>query len=271
MHSGLRRRTTARPRGSKSLRTGTQAGDGVTDRAVVHSSSYSSRNCLGTLIPSTGWRPSSACSGCCGSRRALLDLQLIVATLIRSVPEVFNVIALMSIVFCVYGVAGYRLFREFDPNHWRTLGISLVSLFRVATLEDWTAIMYAALEHHRWAWAYFVSFVVVETFVVLNLFVAVVVNSLDEAKHDRLREIAVRPPHAELRAELPLLREALERLQERGERDLRTERLPIRPDRLNLSCRYRLLAATAATAGPDAAVVVDGLMVSPGLLDVVVS
>ena len=150
---------------------------------------------------------------------ALPDLQLIVATLIRSVPGMFNVLALMSIVFYVYGVAGYHLFREFDPNHWRTLGISLLSLFRIATLEDWTDIMYAALEHHWWAWAYFVSFVVVETFVVLNLFVAVVINSLDEAKHDRLREIAVPPTHGELLAELSLMREALERLQERLERD----------------------------------------------------
>ena len=149
---------------------------------------------------------------------ALPELQLIVATLIRSVPGMFNVLALMSIVFYVYGVAGYHLFREFDPNHWRTLGISLLSLFRIATLADWTDIMYAALEHHWWAWAYFVSFVVVETFVVLNLFVAVVINSLDEAKHDRLQEIAAPPTQSELLAELSRTREALGRLQERLER-----------------------------------------------------
>ena len=92
---------------------------------------------------------------------ALPGLRLIVATLIRSVPGMFNVLALMSIVFYVYGVAGYHLFHEIDPTHWRTLGISLLSLFRIVTLEDWTDIMYAALEHHWWAWVYFVSFVVV--------------------------------------------------------------------------------------------------------------
>ncbi len=150
---------------------------------------------------------------------ALPELQLIVATLIRSVPGMFNVLALMSIIFYVYGVAGFHLFREFDPTHWRTLGVSLLSLFRIATLEDWTDIMYAALEHHWWAWAYFVSFVVVETFVVLNLFVAVVINSLEEAKHDRPQEIAVPPSHAELVAEVSRTRKALERLEERLERD----------------------------------------------------
>ena len=149
---------------------------------------------------------------------ALPELQLIVATLIRSVPGMFNVLLLMSIVFYVYGVAGYHLFREFDPTHWRTLGISLLSLFRIATL-DWTDIMYIALDHHWWAWAYFVSFVVVQAFVILNLFVAVVINSLEEAKHDRLQETAAPPTRAELLAELSRTREALGRLQVRLERD----------------------------------------------------
>ncbi len=149
---------------------------------------------------------------------ALPELRLIVATLIRSVPGMFNVLALMSIVFYVYGVAGYHLFRDIDPTHWRTLGISLLSLFRIVTLEDWTDIMYAALEHHWWAWAYFVSFVVVGTFVVINLFIAVVINSLDEAKQDRLRGLAAPPTHKELMAELSRTRDTLARLQERLER-----------------------------------------------------
>ena len=83
---------------------------------------------------------------------ALPELRLIVATLIRSVPGMFNVLALMSIIFYVYGVAGYHLFRDIDPTHWRTLGISLLSLFRIVTLEDWTDIMYTALDHYWWAW-----------------------------------------------------------------------------------------------------------------------
>ena len=67
---------------------------------------------------------------------ALPELPLIVATLIRSVPGMFNVLALMSIVFHVYGVAGYHLFREFDPTHWHSLAISLLSLFRIATANS---------------------------------------------------------------------------------------------------------------------------------------
>ncbi len=149
---------------------------------------------------------------------ALPELRLIVATLIRSVPGMINVLALMSIVFYAYGVAGHHLFGDIDPTHWRTLGISLLSLFRIVTLEDWTDIMYAALEHHWWSWVYFVSFVVVGTFVVINLFIAVVINSLDEAKQDRLRDLQAPPTRAELLAELSRTRNALARLQERLER-----------------------------------------------------
>ena len=55
---------------------------------------------------------------------ALSELQLIVSRLIRSVPGMFNVLVLMPIVFYVYGVAGYHLFREFEPTYWRTLDMS---------------------------------------------------------------------------------------------------------------------------------------------------
>ena len=146
---------------------------------------------------------------------ALPELRLIVATLVRSVPSMFNVICLMSIIFYIYAVAGYHLFHEIDPTHWNTLGISLITLFRIVTLEDWTDVMYAAMEHYWWAWAYFVSFVVVGTFVVVNLFIAVVINNLDEAKAERLAAMTETPSREELLRELRATRESLARLERR--------------------------------------------------------
>ncbi len=143
------------------------------------------------------------------------ELRLIVATLIRSIPSMGNVLILMSIIFYMYGVAGYHLFHEVDPTHWRTLGISLLSLFRIVTLEDWTDIMYAAMEGYPWAWVYFVSFVVMGTFVVVNLFIAVVLNNLDEAKAERLREIESPPNRDELLRELRTTQRALQSLERR--------------------------------------------------------
>jgi len=149
---------------------------------------------------------------------ALPELRLIVATLIRSIPSMGHVLILMSIIFYVYGVAGYHLFHEVDPTHWRTLGISLLSLFRIVTLEDWTDIMYAAMDVHPLAWIYFVSFVVIGTFVVINLFIAVVLNNLDEAKTERLRELQQTPSRAAILRDLRDTQQALQRLQRQLER-----------------------------------------------------
>ncbi len=151
----------------------------------------------------------------------LPELRLIVATLVRSIPSMAHVLALMSIIFYVYAVAGYHLFHDIDPTHWRNLGISLLSLFRIVTLEDWTDIMYAAMAAEPLAWMYFVSFVVLGTFVVVNLFIAVVINNLEEAKAERLNELTSAPTRDEIllelretQAALATLRAKLERLEE---------------------------------------------------------
>lgn len=146
---------------------------------------------------------------------ALPRLRLIVSTLVRSVPSMLNVVALMSIIFYIYGVAGYHLFRDADPTHWRTLGISMLTLFRIVTLEDWTDVMYNAMAQHWWAWAYFVSFVVLGTFVVVNLFIAVVIDNLAEAKAERLEELVSAPSQEELLAELRTTQATLARLEQR--------------------------------------------------------
>ena len=141
------------------------------------------------------------------------ELRLIVATLVRSIPSMGHVLMLMGVIFYIYAVAGYHLFHEHDPTHWRNLGISLLTLFRVVTLEDWTDVMYTAMEMHYLSWIYFVSFVVVGTFVVINLFIAVVLNNLEEAKQEQLATIKAPPSKDEILKELRQTQEALSRLQ----------------------------------------------------------
>ena len=144
----------------------------------------------------------------------LPHLRVLVTALIHSIPGMFNIVLLMSIIFYVYGVAGYHLFHEVDPTHWRTLGISLLSLFRIVTLEDWTDIMYTALEHYWWAWAYFLSFVVVGTFVIINLFIGIVITNVQEAKEKSLEELKAAVHTDDVIAELRQTREALKRVQD---------------------------------------------------------
>ena len=118
---------------------------------------------------------------------AIPELRLLVATLVRSVPGMLHIVVLMGALSYVYAIVGFQLFSEHDPVHWHNLGISLLSLFRVVTLEDWTDIMYKAMELHQMAWLYFVSYVVLGAFIIFNLFTALVINNLDEAKRERLR------------------------------------------------------------------------------------
>lgn len=143
------------------------------------------------------------------------ELRLIVTTLIRSLPSMGHVILLMSIVFYIYGVMGFHLFSEHDPVHWGTLGFSLLTLFRIVTLEDWTDVMYTAMEANAYAWIFFVSFVVLGTFVIVNLFIAVVLNNLEEAKQERLEELVQAPSKDELVDELRQTQAVLASLQQR--------------------------------------------------------
>jgi len=146
------------------------------------------------------------------------ELRLIVSTLVRSVPSMFHVMTLMGVIFYIYAITGYQLFHEHDPTHWRSLGISLLTLFRIVTLEDWTDVMYTAMEFLPFAWLYFLSFVVLGTFVVINLFIAVVINNLDEAKAERLRELQKPVSQAEILTDLRDTQNALRRLEDRLER-----------------------------------------------------
>jgi voltage-gated sodium channel len=146
---------------------------------------------------------------------AFPELRLLVDTLLRSLPSMFHIALLMGIIFYIYGVAGYFLFHEIDPTHWRSLPIALLSLFRIVTFEDWTDIMYTAMEAMPWAWVYFVSFVVMGAFVMINLFIGVVLNNLEEAKLRRLDELQLPPSQTEILRELRATQEALARLQKR--------------------------------------------------------
>lgn len=144
---------------------------------------------------------------------AVRELRMIVAALVRSIPSVGHVILLMSIIVYIYAIIGYQLFHQHDPKHWGSLGISVLTLFNIITLEGWTIVMETAMELHSWSWLYFVSYVVAGTFVVINLFIAIIINNLDEAKAERLRELEPPVSREDLLRELRTTQDALLRLE----------------------------------------------------------
>lgn len=144
---------------------------------------------------------------------SLPELRLIVETLLRSIPSMFHIFILMSILFFIYGVLGFHLFHEHDPTHWRDLAYSLLTLFRIVTLEDWTDVMYKAMELSPAYALYFVSFVIIGTFVVVNLFIAVVINNLDEAKYAHLEKLEHPDLHDQLMTTLVSTKGSIEHLE----------------------------------------------------------
>jgi voltage-gated sodium channel len=129
-------------------------------------------------------------------------LQVLVSCLLKSLPSMFYVSVLLGLLFYIYGTMAVFLYGENDPIHFRNLQTSVLSLFRVVTLEDWTDVMYINMygsdnygysdqDLARWepisqasplgAAVFFVSFVLIGTMIVLNLVIGVIMNSMDES------------------------------------------------------------------------------------------
>ena len=141
------------------------------------------------------------------------ELRLIIATLLRSLPGIGHIVLLLSILFYIYGVTGYYLFHTVDPENWGSLGRCLLTLFGIVTLEGWVEKMSIVLPAVPYAWIFFVSFIVTGTFTFINLFVAVVINNLSEAKEERLKEMESPVTKEQLLKELQTTKEALMRLE----------------------------------------------------------
>lgn len=135
---------------------------------------------------------------------ALPKLQLLVGALLKSLPSMGYVTILLGLLFYVYAVAAVFIFGANDPIHFQTLHLALLSLFRVVTLEDWTDVMYInmygcdeygyeGMEHLCTepsalpvvAAVFFVSFVLMGTMVILNLFIGVIMNGMEAATEEQ--------------------------------------------------------------------------------------
>ena len=141
------------------------------------------------------------------------ELRLIISVMVRSIPSMGHVVLLLALLLYVYGVLGFHLFHKTDPIHWGTLWTSLLTLFQILTLEGWVEVQDASLRAHPWAWAYYSSFVVVAVFVVINLFIAVVINNLESAKAEHQAELDAQNPERTLLARIESVKRELDELE----------------------------------------------------------
>lgn len=110
------------------------------------------------------------------------QMRLVVQALLSAIPAMGSVIALLALIFYVSAVIATKLYGADFPEWFGTIGASLYTLFQIMTLESWSmGIVRPVMEVHPHAWAFFVPFILIITFAVLNLFIAIVVNSMTNA------------------------------------------------------------------------------------------
>jgi voltage-gated sodium channel len=150
------------------------------------------------------------------------ELRLIIGTMLKTIPSMGHVIMLLSLLLYVYGILGFHLFGEIDPEHWGTLGAALLTLFQMLTLEGWVEIQEGVLQAMPWAWIYFASFSFVGVFVLVNLFVAVVINNLESVRNEEQASADRDNPQHMLLQRIDDLRARLDDM----ERDIRSTPAP---------------------------------------------
>jgi voltage-gated sodium channel len=133
------------------------------------------------------------------------DLQKVVAALLRSLPSLGHIAALLGLLIYVYAAIGTSLFGTMAPQFFGTLHKSVLTLFAVITLEGWVTVMDEVLPHMPAAWIYFVTFILLGTFVALNFFVGVIVNNLQSVATEDVNDLAeIRKSLARLEARLQI-------------------------------------------------------------------
>ncbi len=138
------------------------------------------------------------------------SMRKVVGALLSAIPGLASIALVLLIIFYVFAVIATHLFGAAYPEWFGHLGRSLYTLFQVMTLESWSmGISRPVMEHFPYAWAFFIPFILVATFTMLNLFIAIIVNAMQsqtgKAEHntikalDRTREHIEADLHAEVR------------------------------------------------------------------------
>ena len=112
-------------------------------------------------------------------------LRRVVEGFVRAIPGMGSVILLMGMIFYISAVLATQLFGPAFPEWFGDLGASTYSLFQIMTLESWSmGIVRPVMEVYPYAWAFFVPFILVTTFAVVNLLVGLIVNSMQDAHNE---------------------------------------------------------------------------------------
>jgi len=96
--------------------------------------------------------------------------------LLKAIPKMGYIALLMFIIFYIFAAVGSIFFHHVNETLWGDIAISMLTLFRVATFEDWTDVMYETMEVYPFSWMFYIVFIFLTAFVFLNMMVGVVLD-----------------------------------------------------------------------------------------------
>jgi voltage-gated sodium channel len=148
-------------------------------------------------------------------------LRFIVESLFHSLPSLVWIFVLLSLVFYVFSVIGTKLFGADYPQWFGNLGASMFSLFQIMTLEGWAEISRSIMEKYPLANIYFILFILLASYTTLNIFIAIVVNTMAEVQQkvseDEISKIEefIQDENEELKQNIRLIKEQVIKIEER--------------------------------------------------------
>ncbi len=112
------------------------------------------------------------------------ELRVLLNAFVKAIPRMGYVSLLMFIFFYIYAAMGSIFFGNINTELWGNITISMLTLFRVATFEDWTDVMYETMEVYPFSWIFYLTFIFIVAFVFLNMMIGIVLEVL-QREHEQ--------------------------------------------------------------------------------------
>ncbi|MEB8433670.1 ion transporter [Cocleimonas sp. KMM 6892] len=158
------------------------------------------------------------------------ELRILISALLKALPPMGYVLLLMFIMFYIYAAVGSFLFEDINKVLWGDIAVSMLTLFRVVTFEDWTDVMYETMEVYPLSWMFYLSFIFLNAFVFLNMMIGIVIERM-QAEHDAYNlendegDVSdIKHIHEDTRAILKRLEQLESKLVEQGRAELSNQK-----------------------------------------------
>ena len=150
--------------------------------------------------------------------RLIPEARVLMVTILRSIPSALSMIVLALFIIYIYGMLGWMLFGEELPQTWGTIGSAMKTLFVLLTMENFPSYLDEAQQASPWAVLYFLSYLLLAAFIIVNVFIGIVLNAMEEAREEGRRAEADAddsppPSREEIDARIQELQELLRRYQ----------------------------------------------------------